>query len=313
MEMQTTWMDRGHSMELGSAARGDGLVTLFAASRGGSIAVNTAAATLWLVLRGGAEFECREGRFGLVAGDWISLERESCPLVYAAGNGLVLGIALPAVHPAMSSYGKSAAVFPGRGRFQARAAAFRAWRHAAPFVRNETRTGVSAPHASSQLLRFVAALQDDFGAMVHRCPGRSLRRKRQLFSRMQRACLHMEGHLGRITRISELAEMASMSVWYFTKTFHAIYGQSPQAASARIRLAHAADLLLDTRLSVSEVGAACGFENNCSFSRAFRARFGLPPSLYRLRGGSSIDRSGKATGHVQPSSVFTGSVTWASV
>ena len=32
-----------------------------------------------------------------------------------------------------------------------------------------------------------------------------------------------------------------------------------------------------------QVGAACGFENNCSFSRAFRARYGMPPSLYRMR------------------------------
>jgi AraC family transcriptional regulator len=43
-------------------------------------------------------------------------------------------------------------------------------------------------------------------------------------------------------------------------------------------------------LSVSEIGAVCGFENNCSFSRAFRERYGTPPSLYRLevkRGGTA--------------------------
>ena len=28
-------------------------------------------------------------------------------------------------------------------------------------------------------------------------------------------------------------------------------------------------------------GAASGFENSCSFSRAFRTRFGVSPSLYR--------------------------------
>ena len=52
--------------------------------------------------------------------------------------------------------------------------------------------------------------------------------------------------------------------------------------AARLRLGRAARLLAETMLSVSEIGAVCGFENNCSFSRAFRERYGTPPSLYRL-------------------------------
>ena len=100
---------------------------------------------------------------------------------------------------------------------------------------------------------------------------------------MQRAHLFLEGNLERAVRVSELAALCNVSIWYFTKTFHALYGEGPQAAAARLRLQHETTLLSDTRLSVSEVGAACGFENNCSFSRAFRARYGMPPSLYRMR------------------------------
>src|SRR5690606_14496662 len=103
---------------------------------------------------------------------------------------------------------------------------------------------------------------------------------------------HLEGHLCRPVRIAELAEISNVSVWYFTKTFQALYGEGPQAASARLRLRSAATLLRRTRLSVSEVGEACGFENNCSFSRAFRAQHGMPPSLYRLAGGDG--RTGAA-------------------
>lgn len=312
MELQTTWIDRGHALDLGNANRRDGAVTMIAVSRGASVSITAPAATLWIVLRGSAELECKEGRFVLPAGEWISLERESCPLVYADGDGLILGLVLPSGCLASQQW-MDAALFPGRGKLLAKAAAFRMWRRMAPFVRNEIRPDTASAHQSGQLLRFVAALQDGFNDMVHRCPGRSLRRKRQLFSRMQRARLHMEGHLGSATRISELAEMSNMSIWYFTKTFHAIYGFGPQGASARIRLAHAAELLLATHLSVSEVGAASGFENNCSFSRAFRAQFGSPPSLYRLNGGSGTDKSGKATGHVRPSVAAGGSVTWSGV
>ena len=40
--------------------------------------------------------------------------------------------------------------------------------------------------------------------------------------------------------------------------------------------------LMERASTFSEIGAVCGFENNCSFSRAFRERYGTPPSLYRL-------------------------------
>ena len=87
-----------------------------------------------------------------------------------------------------------------------------------------------------------------------------------------------------------------MSTWYFTKIFHALYGEGPQAMAARLRLGHAARLLSETSLSVSEIGAVCGFENNCSFSRAFRERYGTPPSLYRMNGAYAETDSAKSRG-----------------
>ena len=111
-----------------------------------------------------------------------------------------------------------------------------------------------------------------------------MRRKSQVFDRMQRARLFLEGNVDRNVRLAELAELSNVSTWYFTKIFHALYGEGPQAMAARLRLGHAAQLLSETTLSVSEIGAVCGFENNCSFSRAFRERYGTPPSLYRMNG-----------------------------
>ena len=71
---------------------------------------------------------------------------------------------------------------------------------------------------------------------IPRCPGRSRSRKRQVFGRLQRARLYLEGNCDRVVRISELAELTSFSSWYFSKTFHSLYEESPQAASARMRL-----------------------------------------------------------------------------
>src|SRR5690606_25925230 len=85
----------------------------------------------------------------------------------------------------------------------------------------------------------------------------------------------------RVVRISELAELTSFSSWYFSKTFHALYGESPQAASARMRLERAADLLDNSQMMIGEVAAASGFDNCCSFARAFRARYGVSATSYR--------------------------------
>lgn len=217
----------------------------------------------------------------LAAGQWLVLEGEARPLLHAAADGLVAGIVLPPRLPAQANV--DGGLVPGLGRLApgARVAALRLWRGCAPFSRNAADVHEVQRLRLEAVLRLLAAQQAGLRELVDRCPGRSQRRRRQVFARMQRAWLYLAGHLDRPVRLAELAERGNVSVWYFTKTFHALYGEGPQAASTRMRLAHAAGLLRGSRLSVGEAGAACGFENNCSFSRAFRARFGMPPSRYR--------------------------------
>ena len=282
MQMQTMWSDRGGVQ----AVAGDELASLVAASRGGGAAVVDAAASAWLVLRGGATLRCRDGSFELARGQWIVLDRDARPMLHAHPDGLVVGLALPLRMHSMAP--ADGVLYPGMGTMSpgARAGALRLWRRSAPFARNGTRREELERLRIDPLLRLLAAQQAGVRELVDRCPGRSLRRRRQVFARMQRAWLYLAGNLDRPVRVAELAQLGSVSVWYFTKTFHAIYGEGPQAASTRLRLAHAAGLLRATRLSVSEAGAACGFENNCSFSRAFRARFGMPPSRYRMHGAA---------------------------
>lgn len=282
MQMYTLWSDRGAAHTVGAPQSTEEFPTLSAASRGGSLAVADASASAWLVLRGSAALDCREGRFNLTRGQWIVLERDARPLLHAAPDGLVLGITLPPRLQVTASLDGN--LFPGLGRMSkgTAPAALRLWRRCAAFGRNGTSMQQVDRLRVDALLRLLASQQAGFRDLVDRCPGRSLRRRRQVFARMQRAWLHLAGNLDRPVRIAELADLGSVSVWYFTKTFQALYGEGPQAASTRMRLAHAARLLRGSRLSVSEAGAACGFENNCSFSRAFRARFGMPPSRYRM-------------------------------
>jgi AraC family transcriptional regulator len=291
MDMQTLWADRGNTIEFaGGKAETSGLIV---ASRGAVVAMTAPTASFWIVLRGAAEVESRDGRFALTSGQWLSLERDARPTVYASRDAVVVALALSANLQARLLQSARVALYPGRGRLPPRSARlfFSLWRRSGVYQRNAVRACVPEQVQLNQLLRFTAGLQAGWRGLIEQCPGRSLHRKRQVFVRMQRARLFLEGNLARPVRIAELAALSNVSIWYFTKTFHALYGEGPQACAARLRLEQAAQLLRGTRLCVSEIGAACGFENNCSFSRAFRAHYGMPPSLYRV--GDALRQHGQ--------------------
>ncbi|HCV96778.1 MAG TPA: AraC family transcriptional regulator, partial [Stenotrophomonas sp.] len=63
---------------------------------------------------------------------------------------------------------------------------------------------------------------------------------------------------------------------------------------ARLRLERAADLLRDTDMMIGEVAAASGFDNCCSFARAFRARYGQSASGFRESAGMLSPKSAKS-------------------
>ena len=283
MEMQVVWADRGNPLGVEPGPGREESTALVALSRGGSVSMATPVASLWLVLRGDAEIECREGRFVLGAGQWLLLERDACPAVYAGAGALVLGVALGADLQAQLQQSAQVAVFPGRGEAGrgVRPLAFALWRRCAAFSRNEARLREVDRQAFAPVLRLLAGLQSGYRGLVDRCPGRSLRRKRQVFSRMQRARMYLEGNSHRVVRIGELAELTNFSSWYLSKTFQCLYEESPQSLSARLRLERAAMLLRDTDMMIGEVASASGFDNCCSFARAFRARFGASATQYR--------------------------------
>jgi len=266
--------DRGQQRMLDNEDAPAGSACLGVA-RLGSLQASATAFTVWIQLRGSAWIEAKEGRFELQRGQWLAFERDSRPLVQADRDGLCIGLSLDA--DALKALGRmaDATLYAGRGALPAREAriALRLWRQAA------ARPGDVL--AMRPVLLHLASMQGELSHRVQRCPGRSRVRKRQVFGRMQRAHLYLEGHRDRVVRISELAELTNFSSWYLSKTFQSLYEESPQALSARLRLERAADLLRETPMMIGEVAAASGFDNCCSFARAFRARFGVSASQYR--------------------------------
>ncbi len=278
---QKRWADRGQLLKI-DPREGQEANPCVGASRLGSVLVSADVLTVWVQLRGSAWLDAREGRFRLRAGQWIVLERESHPLIQMDRSGLGIGVVLDGGLQAGLARFAGCHLFAGRAEldYPQRQMLLRLWRQAQLGCQPAKQSPAAALRP---LMITLANLQGDLETLMLRCPGRSNARKRQVFARMQRARLFMEGNCDRIIRITELAELTSFSSWYFSRTYFQLYGESPQAACARLRLEHAAGLLRETEMMVGEVAAASGFDNCCSFARAFRARYGVSASHYRGR------------------------------
>lgn len=291
---QRRWGDRGQLLKLESVESGE-TNGCAGVARLGSAQVGAELFSLWVQLRGTAWAEAREGRFRLRAGQWIAFEKDSRPLIQADRHGLCIGLTLDA--EALRRLGGFAdcALYAGRGRMGRHDAliTLRLWREA---CRRIGEGGTADVTALRPLLLHLAGLQQELSQRIARCPGRSRSRKRQVFGRLQRARLYLEGNCDRIVRISELAELTSFSSWYFSRTFYSLYDESPQAAAARLRIEHAAELLRSTTMMIGEVAAASGFDNCCSFARAFRARYGVSASAYRSGLSQARTDSAKSSG-----------------
>lgn len=275
MNAMTDWADRGRMLQFDLDDATVARPHCVGVSRMGGARI-AAACSVWVVLRGHAWVECKEGRFRLRRGEWMVFERESAPTLHTEDGALAIGVMLRTADLRMLEQVADNVLYPGRGRLQPGElrVALQLWRAG--------RLGDSAL-ALRPFLMHMARAQRELAARVHLCPGRSRSRKRQVFGRMQRARLFLEGHSDRVVRIGELADLTNFSSWYFSKAFQSLYDESPQALSARLRLERAAELLETTSMTVGEIAASCGFDNCCSFARAFRARFGTTATQYRAR------------------------------
>ena len=98
---------------------------------------------------------------------------------------------------------------------------------------------------------------------------------------VQEAISYMELHYQRNITIEEIANACRLNRSYFSKLFKEKQGCPPQEFLIRLRLSKAAELLLNTTMSISSIAAACGYPNQLHFSRVFRERYGAPPREWR--------------------------------
>lgn len=96
-----------------------------------------------------------------------------------------------------------------------------------------------------------------------------------------RVVQHMNRFYDRPLRLEDYAAMANMSKYHFLRVFEETVGATPLEYRNRIRLEHAAALLLEEQLSVEEVARTVGYSTAAYFSSAFKQKYGLSPKQFQ--------------------------------
>ncbi len=82
-------------------------------------------------------------------------------------------------------------------------------------------------------------------------------------------------------RIGHLAEIAGLSSSQFERYVKRAYGLAPRQLVQRVRFDEAMHLLTHSDAPVADVAVRCGFYDQPSFTRQFRAATGMTPAAYR--------------------------------
>jgi AraC-like DNA-binding protein len=82
-------------------------------------------------------------------------------------------------------------------------------------------------------------------------------------------------------RLADLADLIKMTPVAFSRFFKLRTGKGLKDYIINVRLGHVTRLLVDSTMSVSEIGYACGFNNISNFNRIFKKRKNISPKEFR--------------------------------
>jgi len=102
-----------------------------------------------------------------------------------------------------------------------------------------------------------------------------------LYSEVDEVIAYIHQHLYEPLPLTRLAKYAAYSPYHFTRIFKERTGLSPLYYVSSIRLQKAKDLLLQTNLSIRDIGLEIGQQSLGTFTTRFTERVGMTPSRFR--------------------------------
>lgn len=124
----------------------------------------------------------------------------------------------------------------------------------------------------------------DLLALTRQSPGSSRRLSPATRSVIEQLRAEADGHYtdGSLDLVAAAATYG-MSRTRFVHHFRELVGVTPHRYLVELRTTHAARLLAQTAVPVTEICFASGFGSIARFHAAFRAAFGMTPTAYRAR------------------------------
>jgi AraC-like DNA-binding protein/ligand-binding sensor protein len=88
--------------------------------------------------------------------------------------------------------------------------------------------------------------------------------------------------------LQEIAKVSGLSAPYFSTVFKNEMGENLSSYLNRLRVEEASRLLTKTKMSISDIAGACGFEDQSWFSKIFKSFTGVSPGRFREQGGGTV-------------------------
>lgn len=102
--------------------------------------------------------------------------------------------------------------------------------------------------------------------------------------RIEKVITFIEKSLEKSISLSDLSNVSCFSNFHFHRIFSSFTGESPHEYINRLRLEKAANILIKSKTSITELGFICGFCSTANFSRSFKKKYGITPSVFRKSG-----------------------------
>ncbi|MDO4563473.1 MAG: AraC family transcriptional regulator [Clostridia bacterium] len=98
---------------------------------------------------------------------------------------------------------------------------------------------------------------------------------------VKKAVLYIQTMLHQRILVSDLADYVNINRSYLSRLFRQYTGVSPQQYILACKLSAATQFLCNPQFSVSQVARSVGYDDPLDFSKAFKARYGVSPTLWR--------------------------------
>lgn len=91
----------------------------------------------------------------------------------------------------------------------------------------------------------------------------------------------MQAEYTRLPTLTEISAKAHLSPFHFHRRFTELLGQTPKHFMLSCQIARAKRMLMERKVTLSEIAAECGFSHQSHFTSRFKQASGLTPTRWR--------------------------------